>query len=852
MKKQLLLKTEVTKNNTVKQISYMLMIVVAVLFFNTLNHDYNLDDDLVTLNHPLTSKGLSSVGEIFTSSYFVDNMGHAYGYRPVVLFSFALEHQIFGENPSVSHLINLLLYMILVVSFFRLLNRFFGVEKVMLSALIALIFAVHPIHSEVVASIKNRDEILALLFAVWSAISMLRYISTKQRKHLFFVILLFTIGILSKKSIFPLAFVFPVFAVFFNKISFKEYLSLSLAFLIPAALVGSELNLMRLLMIFSLGVSLLYAVYLFKKVGQHEKNETDRAEAEFSKVQILINLVLIGMIACVATILNSPLLLLGLFPFLFVRYNHSDDFFFAPFAFSLLLVSKLLGNPVSETIAFVLLIWSFVKMPDFFRFMKVFQWSLLAAGCLIFNFYPQFEFGNLVLTLLTFTFFLLLQIRLIFAVLIYLVILSSILFTGSILFPIILTIFLAFHLLRNGTKIRSLMWLEKMSMGVTIILVSFGSYYELKEKKSINHSTYLSQWEQNNENAMKEGRPLTYIENSLVQDAGTEQIVATGMQTIGYYLRLMIAPVNLAFYYGYAHTKTIDFLNAGFWVSLLAYLALFWLAWIKRNDRPEITLGIIWFTFCILLFSNWFELIAGMVGERLAFSASAGFSLFLGSMVIWWRPSFSLFNPKSKDWIVIAILVIFFALSFRRNSLWKDRITLISNDIEYLSSSAQAHNLFGLALMTTANSQYSKTDEQAFQMKKRALYQFNRATEIYPKFFNAQYDKGRVLVELGEFKSARIEFKKAYELDTMSVIALEGIIKSAFEAKLHNEVITYSQIYFERFQPNELIFELVAYSCLLNRDFERCEQIALKANRLFPENTNFVRMITDSRNKLIL
>ena len=81
-----------------------------LLFANSIPNDYNMDDELVTRNHRLTSQGISAIPKIFTSSYYQDDMGYAYEYRPLVLTTFAIEHQFFGERPHLSHFINVTLY----------------------------------------------------------------------------------------------------------------------------------------------------------------------------------------------------------------------------------------------------------------------------------------------------------------------------------------------------------------------------------------------------------------------------------------------------------------------------------------------------------------------------------------------------------------------------------------------------------------------------------------------------------------------------------------------------------------------------------------------------------------------
>ena len=141
---------------------FILLAIVLLVFGNTLFNGYNLDDNLVTQKHVLTSKGLSSINKIFSQSYYSNNVDLGFGYRPVVLLSFAIEHQFLGENAKTSHFINLILYAIAVLLLFKLLLSYTGEKGILLAFLASILFAIHPIHAEVVASIKNRDEILLI------------------------------------------------------------------------------------------------------------------------------------------------------------------------------------------------------------------------------------------------------------------------------------------------------------------------------------------------------------------------------------------------------------------------------------------------------------------------------------------------------------------------------------------------------------------------------------------------------------------------------------------------------------------------------------------------------------------
>src|SRR4051812_28179847 len=139
-----------------------------LLYFNSVFNDYNMDDELVTQNHRLTSKGISAIPEIFSSPYYEDKSGYRYEYRPMVLVTFAIEHSLFGDHAGVSHFINVLLYSLLCCLLFRVLRKLFKNYNILFPLLITLLFAAHPVHTEVVASIKNRDEILSLLFGLLS------------------------------------------------------------------------------------------------------------------------------------------------------------------------------------------------------------------------------------------------------------------------------------------------------------------------------------------------------------------------------------------------------------------------------------------------------------------------------------------------------------------------------------------------------------------------------------------------------------------------------------------------------------------------------------------------------------
>ncbi|MBK9462673.1 MAG: hypothetical protein IPN94_25490 [Sphingobacteriales bacterium] len=64
------------------------MIIVSLLYINTVINKYTLDDNFVV--NDKTAQGIGAIPDIFTSKYVIrDKVGQAYGYRPIVLVFFA-------------------------------------------------------------------------------------------------------------------------------------------------------------------------------------------------------------------------------------------------------------------------------------------------------------------------------------------------------------------------------------------------------------------------------------------------------------------------------------------------------------------------------------------------------------------------------------------------------------------------------------------------------------------------------------------------------------------------------------------------------------------------------------------
>lgn len=211
------------------RVLYGVLVVFAfILYGNTIPNQYALDDIYVTNGNPQTSRGFSALPEIFTSRYANvnndDGSALRFGYRPIVKATFAIEHQFFKRAPHVSHFINVLLYALVLVVLFQLLRKLMRDYHLMFPFLVVMIFAAHPAHTEVVASLKNRDELLVTLFAFLSMHSFLKYFDERKTLYLLGGMGLFLLAYLSKASAMVYLAVFPVALYFFREVNARKLL----------------------------------------------------------------------------------------------------------------------------------------------------------------------------------------------------------------------------------------------------------------------------------------------------------------------------------------------------------------------------------------------------------------------------------------------------------------------------------------------------------------------------------------------------------------------------------------------------------------------------------------------------
>lgn len=218
--------------------NYGLAIISALagflLYANTIKHDYVLDDRAAILENEYVTQGLSGVPKIMTTNlWHFENANLGY-YRPLSMITFAIENQFFPKNPHVSHLGNVLLYAFTGFFLCLLLLNIFKNVSPLFSFIITLLFIAHPIHTEVVANIKSRDEILAFLNLIIAIFILINVYSPKgtHYKRLFISCVFFYLALLSKETAMAGLLIVPLIFYFTFNNTIKHSLMRSIPFLI--------------------------------------------------------------------------------------------------------------------------------------------------------------------------------------------------------------------------------------------------------------------------------------------------------------------------------------------------------------------------------------------------------------------------------------------------------------------------------------------------------------------------------------------------------------------------------------------------------------------------------------------
>ncbi len=225
-----------------------------VLYANTLSYDFCQDDSIVITDNMFTTEGVAGIGGILqydTFYGFFKESGKAQlvaggRYRPFTLVMFAIEYQLFGKNPFIGHFINVILFGLTCVLLYFLLLKLLNYRKnsdptsifnpMLVAFIAALLFAAHPIHTEAVANIKGRDEIMTLLGSLAAVWFSLKAFENGGFKNQIIAFALFFIALLSKENAITFVVITPMIYWLFVKTDAFTAIKQAIPFLAAAVL----------------------------------------------------------------------------------------------------------------------------------------------------------------------------------------------------------------------------------------------------------------------------------------------------------------------------------------------------------------------------------------------------------------------------------------------------------------------------------------------------------------------------------------------------------------------------------------------------------------------------------------
>lgn len=227
----------------------LLFFITCLIYSNTLWNKYAIDDAIVLTENNFTKKGFAGIKDLMTHDAFEGFFG-ARGstliqggrYRPLSLVTFAIEYELWGLNPAYSHGVNVLLFALTCVLIFYLLNLLAGKQQsgrpfyLAWPFIAALLYAVHPIHTEAVANIKGRDEIMAMLLAVAALIFSIKYVKENKLSDLLIGVAIYCLALLSKENTITFLAIVPLSYYIFTDANKKQYIIGIAAFVIPSVL----------------------------------------------------------------------------------------------------------------------------------------------------------------------------------------------------------------------------------------------------------------------------------------------------------------------------------------------------------------------------------------------------------------------------------------------------------------------------------------------------------------------------------------------------------------------------------------------------------------------------------------
>jgi protein O-mannosyl-transferase len=178
-----------------------LAVVTFAIYAQVVGHQFiTLDDPTYIQENPMVNRGVTRTGLAWAFTTF-----HAANWHPLTWISHMIDCQLFGMNAGRQLLVNALIHVANTLLVFWFLLR--TTHARWPSALVAALFALHPLHVESVAWASERKDTLCTFFGLLSLMAYVRYTEAPSRKRYTWIALTLGLGLLAKPMLVTWPFV---------------------------------------------------------------------------------------------------------------------------------------------------------------------------------------------------------------------------------------------------------------------------------------------------------------------------------------------------------------------------------------------------------------------------------------------------------------------------------------------------------------------------------------------------------------------------------------------------------------------------------------------------------------------
>ena len=183
-------------------ICILLVIATFIAYMQVLKYGFitSFDDTKYLTSNWNIKAGLTkeSIVWAFSTSY-------AANWHPLTWLSHMLDYELYGMEPFGHHLTSLIFHITNTVLLFGVLLKMTG--ALWRSALVAVLFALHPLNVESVAWVAERKNVLSTFFLLLTLWAYVKYVDKKNAGNYLLVVLFLALGLMSKPMLVTLPFV---------------------------------------------------------------------------------------------------------------------------------------------------------------------------------------------------------------------------------------------------------------------------------------------------------------------------------------------------------------------------------------------------------------------------------------------------------------------------------------------------------------------------------------------------------------------------------------------------------------------------------------------------------------------